>query len=112
MMPVRKMLVGVAGVFICWGVLSVRSRGLFWFVMGDGEGGGCGESSRVLAVVAGYVSSICVLSESVLGADLADFCPSFLKVFVGAAASVSFSLTAFCVSSYAFRVFSSVMFVL
>jgi hypothetical protein len=30
----------MAGVLVCWGILSVRSRGLSLLVTGDGEGGG------------------------------------------------------------------------
>lgn len=50
-MLVRKISVGVEGVFICCGVLSVRSRGPSLFVAGDGEVGGWGESPRLASSI-------------------------------------------------------------
>src|SRR5713101_1074826 len=87
----RKMSVGVVGVLSCCEGLSASSIGPSFFVAGDGEGGSWGESlGKAVAVV-----SSCVLSVRVLGADLADFCPSFRRDFVGAAVSASFSLPMF-----------------
>ena len=87
-MLAQKMSDGVDGVLVCLGVLSVRSSGLSLFITGDGEGGGCGESLRFRSF-GGIMFSSCDLSASVLGADLAAFCLSLLRVFVGAVSSFS-----------------------
>ena len=73
-------------------ILSVRSSGLSLFVTRDREGGGCGESLR-FRLFCGSMFSSCDLSASMLDANLATFCFSLLRVFVGAVSF--FSLLAF-----------------
>ena len=96
---VRKMSFGVDGVLGCRGDPSVRGGGVSFLVMGDGDGGSCGELSKAVVVADGTMASICARREIVFGADRADFCPPFLEDFVGTAVSASFPSSMDCTSA-------------